>query len=117
MQRLGYLPKQKDGVSVSAMQRLTKNYALLLMLLALLGGVTHTVQHDMLPDAPSIESAAHEVHIETDCLLGDLAAAPNCDATFSISFAVLPQPIHPPLTAPRPTPHRSQLARAPPVSV
>ena len=99
------------------MVKTTKTYALLVMLLALLGGVAHNVQHDILPDAPSIEAAANEFHVETDCLLGDLAAAPNCDAAFSISFAVLPQPVHPPLTAPRLTPHRTQQARAPPVSL
>ena len=76
------------------------------MLLTLLAGITHTVQHDMVAEHVSHVAEvhhAHELHAEDnaehhkhdehtfhtvdDCLLGDLTAAPLCLPLSSFSLS------------------------------
>ena len=107
----------------------------LVMLLALLGGVVHTAQHDIEAERLShvahvahfvADDAAHDdaadttfdaTHSDSDCLLGDLAATPSIAATPVITFVVLPRPDHPIIAARSHAPVGLQQARAPPISL
>ena len=106
------------------------------MLLTLLAGITHTVQHDMAAEhvshvaevhhanelhaednAEHHKQGEHTVHTVDDCLLGDLTAAKLCLPLSSFSFVALPRPDTPKLTPPVTRMVGVTQARAPPISL
>lgn len=92
------------------------------MLLLLLAGVTHTIQHDVFGHSAyevseSGDHANSNEFEEVDCLLADLAGGQAAFADLLISLVVLPRPLHPTHA----TLHHSLVgiyqARAPPASI
>ena len=104
------------------------------MLLALLGGISHSVQHDVASEfahelthhsatlADTHERGAHDdklshMHSERDCLLGDLSATQASSALALLDYVVLPRPNTPKLTPPVTRMVGATQARAPPISL
>lgn len=120
-----YLPDVKFSASVRPMLRMTHLTTASFMLLVLLAGIAHNVQHDIAPEAAlhvaaethNNEGQSDSDHLDTDCLLGDITATPTALATSDLAVAVLPASLSPHSNVASRHALGLKQARAPPISL